>query len=255
MHGLTLAPRASLLVLAGFILAGCGGSMDAVNHQYCGEHRKQQGLVVILPGIEGISAANLNIRDGLIDAGVDRAVMIYPWGRPIPGVSVLANQVDVIGNRIAGSLIARMVATYQDQYPGRPVHIIGHSGGGGVAVFAAESMPEGRSIEGLVLLSASISRDYDLTKAMSHCSEGIVNFYNPQDTALLEAGTTVFGTVDGVHGPSAGLRGFTNSHPGLVQRRISSSGGDPHFAATREWFVEQHIAPYVRSRLAAETHP
>jgi pimeloyl-ACP methyl ester carboxylesterase len=166
--------------------------------------------------------------------------MIYSWNRP----GVIVNQVDFVGNRVAGAFVARFIKQYQDLYPGRPVHIIGHSGGGGVAVFTAESMGNDGKIDRLILLAASISKNYNLTKALRNTAHGIVNFYNPSDTALLGAGTTLMGTVDGDHAPAAGLNGFERSFPGLIERRVSG-GGDPHYVATKPWFVAGNVAPLL----------
>lgn len=237
------------------------------------EDRLANGLVIILPGIEGESYLNQNIRKGLLRGGVFRAMPIYAWGRPIPLAGVLLNQLDFIGNRLEGAKIARMIVKYQDEHPGRPVCLVGHSGGGGVAVFAAEGLPSDRQIDGLVLLSASINSAYDLTKALSRCKNGIVNFYNKSDTALLGVGTLVIGNVDGTHGPSAGLGGFAwsrssdsddkrSAYRKLYQVQVTrrmTSGGDPHASTTRRKFVSNYIVPWVLApdwpvgRQAAET--
>ncbi len=245
----------ALLAAAGSAVVGCGtgGGLDPINSKYVTEERKVNGLVIILPGIEGISRANMNIRKGLLQAGVDQAIMIYSWNRP----GVLVNQVDFVGNRIAGAFVARVIKQYQDLYPGKPVHVIGHSGGGGVAVFAAESMGNEGQVDGLILLAASISKNYNLTKALRNTRDGIVNFYNPSDSALLGTGTTLMGTVDGDHAPSAGLNGFDRDFPRLTQRRVSGAG-DPHYVATKPWFVANNVAPLVQSGsavTAAESSP
>ena len=204
--------------------AGCGS-----NTEYVTEERLANGLVIVLPGIEGESQANRSIRDGLLAAGVDRAVPIHHWGRPVPGLGLLLNQMDIIGNRLAGINIAKMIVAYQDSHPGMPVHIVGHSGGGGVAVFAAEAMPAGRQVDGLVLLSASVSSAYDLTKALGKCKNGIVNFYSKADVGLLVIGTIVAGNVDGIRGPAAGAISFDK--PGPNSRRRSCR---PTPSSTRE---------------------
>jgi pimeloyl-ACP methyl ester carboxylesterase len=238
-----------LMLSAG--LVGCGG--EASTH-YVTDVRKENGLVIILPGIEGESQFNHNIRRGLVSAGCFRAMPIYNWGVPIPGVGLLVNQTNAIGNRLAGANIARMIENYQDTYPGRPVFLIGHSGGGGVAVFAAEELAEGRTIEGLVLLSASISANYNLSKALGKCSNGVLNVYNREDTGLLGVGTTIMGNVDGGHGASAGLTGFDKPYPRLYQIEVTPSmtyvsGGGAHDAATRPAFVSAYVAPWVLSSI------
>jgi pimeloyl-ACP methyl ester carboxylesterase len=223
----------------------------ADNAEYLTEDRLNNGLVIILPGIEGHSQLNENIRSGLVAGGVYRAMPIHPWGRPVPLVGPLITQVDFLGNRLAGIGIAKIVTDYQDKFPDRPVYIVGHSGGGGVAVFTAEAMPEGRQIDGLILLSASISSAYDLKKALSHCRNGIVSFYNKGDSTLLGLGTIVVGTVDGTHGPSAGLIGFDAfDKPGyesLYQVKMVGVSEDSHTTSTQAGFVASFVTPWVLS--------
>ena len=171
---------------------------------------------------------------------------------------MLLNQMDFVGNRLAGVRIAKFIEEYQDKYPEQPVYVVGHSGGGGVAVFTAEGLSEGRQIDGLVLLSASIWAGYDLTKALDRCKNGIANFYNKGDVGLLAIGTTITSNVDGMRGPSAGLNGFnplTSADPPakrtayrkLYQINTSRQAGDPHTAVTRPGFVSGYVAPWIVS--------
>jgi len=251
--GITLL--GGLLLLAG----GAGGcAISPHNGPYFTEARKARGLVIVLPGIEGVSPLNKHIREGLCRAGVDCAVIIYPWGRPYGPAAMLINQVDVIGNRMAALQLGRMIEGYQQTYHA-PVWLVGHSGGGGIAVLTAENLPPGRKVQGLILLSSSISDKHDLTAALEHTRKGIVNFYNPEDIALLGVGTTILTNVDGVHGPSAGLTGFVtpeNASPRtqqlyktkLFQFAMDSrvTGGlDPHTSSTDPGFVSRYVAPWV----------
>ena len=240
-------------MLPAILTVGCTNG----NKQFMTEQRLRNGLVVILPGIEGESGLNRDIRRGLVKAGDVRAIPIWPWGRPVPLLGLLINQIDFLGNRLAGASIAKRIADYQDKHPGRPVYVIGHSGGGGVAVFVAESMPKDHKLDGLVLLSASISSAYDLTKALGNCRGGIVNYYSREDVGLLAVGTTVLGTVDGTHGPSAGLLGFDapsnqdkknkkDAYQKLTQ--ISLAGlvyGTAHELCTSIGFVREHVSKWI----------
>ncbi len=239
-----------VLIITLGLLVGCNS--EPGNSFYTTPSRMANGLVIILPGIEGVSSNNINIRRGLESSGSNKAMPIHSWGRPIPGIGMLLNQADFVGNKLAGVRIARMIEQYQDNHPGQPVYVVGHSGGGGVAVFTAEGLSKGRQLDGLILLSASIHSEYDLTKALSHCKQGIVNFYNEDDIGLLAIGTTLISNVDGRRGPSAGLSGFKkykagNSHAKVYQRKISTGIGDPHTAATRPSFVRRRVAPWINS--------
>lgn len=236
------------LLLAACVAAGCGADSSV----YMSPQRKDNGLVIILPGIEGRSGFNANIRRGIVDSGLDYAVTIYSWGRPVPLVGPLMNQMDVLGNRLAGNRLADYIEEYQNAHPGKPVWIIGHSGGGGIAIFAAEGLEAGHQVDGLILLSASISKDYPLGPALQKVRGPIVNFYNPDDGALLGLGTTITSNVDGRRGPSAGLKGFSRSYPGLREVRVTGRG-DPHGAATRPSFVRNNVVPYIRRSTTAGT--
>ena len=230
------------------LIVALGTGAGCVNTTYVTPERLQHGLVIILPGIEGESPFNHDIRSGLLNAGVQQAVAIYNWGRPIPLAGPLLNQMDVIGNRLAASSLAGTISQYQDTHPGAPVYLVGHSGGGGIAVFVAEAMPPNHDIDGLVLLSASISSGYDLSNALRHCREGVANFYNPGDAVLLGVGTTLLGNVDGVRGASAGLSGFDHSWPRLYQVPIGGNIAEAHIAATQAGYVAQNVARWVQTR-------
>jgi len=239
-------PVVAAFIVAASLCAGCGS-----NAKYLTEDRLANGLVIILPGIEGHSAINEGIRRGLVAGGVHRGLPIRQWGTPVPIFGLLINQMDFVGNRLAGKRLAKSIIEYQDEYPGRPVYIIGHSAGGGVAVFTAEALPEGRQVDGLILLSASISSGYDLQKALSRCRNGIVNFYNKGDSGLLGVGTVVLGTVDGTHGVSAGLVGFDNfdkpGYEGLYQVKMNNVSKASHTTSTQAGFVSSYVTPWVLS--------
>jgi pimeloyl-ACP methyl ester carboxylesterase len=254
-----------IAMAASAMVVGCAG-----NYKYMTEERQSRGLVVILPGIEGTSPFNRHIRQGLADAGVDCATPICSWGWPVPLVGMALNQSDPICHHLAGKRIARMIAKYEDEHPGQPVYIIGHSGGAGIAVFAAEdlaAMEGDHKIQGLVLLSASISADYDLTTAIGQCRCGIVNFYNRDDKALLLIGTAIAGNVDGGHGDSAGRTGFgapsgnnpqaPTAYARLYQIELTEdmaegkSGGivTCHTTDTGAAFVEAYVADWVKNNV------
>jgi pimeloyl-ACP methyl ester carboxylesterase len=189
---------AAVTVLAG--LSGCVGHMS-----YMEKSRQDKGLILILPGIEGESELNHMIADGLMDAGVPDAIDIYDW----TGTRFLAamNTVRFERNLRQASLIAQRISNYQRSHPGRPVHIIGHSGGG-MAVMVLEQMRRSRPITAAILLAPALSPDHNLAAAMERTKYGVYNFWTPNDAVFLGIGTTVMGNMDRVHGPAAGMVGF-----------------------------------------------
>ena len=244
-----------VLVLAALLVGGC-------EEKYYQLRGAEDGLVVILPGIQGVDEHAYNIESGLVRGGVRRAIVIQKWGKPMPeaGLGMLLNQIDKVGARFEAMAVAQRIVDYQGRHPGKPVHIVGHSGGGAIAVFVAESvsdLPGGEPLEGLVLISPSISPIYDLQKALNACNQGIMNCYNPDDTMLLGVGTTVMGNIDGVPGEGAGLNGFDVVEGMASQEKIElydrklfqeliTGYGDPHFAGTNPAFVSRIPAEFIR---------
>lgn len=244
-----------VLCVSGLLGASGCGAYD-INNQYVDQPRADQGLVVILPGIEGESAANQDIRAGLYKAGISYALVIYRWGVPGPA-GMLINQTDVVRARQKGAEIAEQIATYQQKHPGKPVFIIGHSAGGGVSVFTLEALggiSGAQPIDGAFLLSSSISSDYDLSAALRMTRRGIVNVSN-KDDELLNSGTATFGNVDGKKGPSAGRTGFYGRYPNLFERPITNAqvaqefgmAGPSHFVATKEQLIEKYAPAWIMS--------
>lgn len=169
--------------------------------------RYEQGLVVILPGIEGKSILNVSLAHGLADGGLPCAIEIYDW-TAANVATWFVNLAFESRNREIASRIARRIVAYQGRYPGRPVCLIGHSGGGGVAAFVLEALPQDRPINCAILLAAALSPEYDLCKAIRRTKYGIWNCYSPWDVGWLALGTGVFGTIDREHSAAAGSVGF-----------------------------------------------
>lgn len=264
----TCRPRrvscATLLLICAPILltGGCGGAS-----KYVTPNRLEHGYIIILPGIEGKSYLNTGIANGLVEGGVPSAIEIYDWtaaGLFSLPVNLRAEE----RNRRQGRKIASKIMHYQDQYPGRPVHLIGHSGGGGVAVFALEALPPDRQISSAILLAPALAPDYDMRRALKRTAVGIWNFYSPHDVGFLRAGTTVMGTVDGQHTSAAGAVAFAlpwgldkedrQLYSRLRQQpytpkmaEVGHSGG--HTGWARQSFVAAWLAPIVLSQLQDDT--
>src|SRR5262249_28474499 len=131
--------------------------------------------------------------------------------------------------RIAQQLAERIV-DYQRQYPKRPVWLIGHSGGGGVALLTAAALPDGHRLTGLILLAAAVSPRFDLSAALAKVERGIWSFYSWIDCVLVGVGTTLAGTLDGWHTPSAGMVGFWQKRNN--DNRGTQNGIGPVFVQT-----------------------
>ncbi|WP_339744127.1 hypothetical protein [uncultured Rubinisphaera sp.] len=221
--------------------------------------RRERGLTILLPGIEGQSSLSHSMVNGLTDGGVKVAIEIFDWTynvKPAMFNLWMPNR----NARLAAS-IAEKICDYQDQYPGRDVTLIGHSGGGAMIPKILEALPNGREIKRAVMIAPAISPRYDLSCALQSISDRIYHLRSPLDLYFLGFGTTAVGTLDRKYCPSAGNRGFklpdeTEAEKHRLYsdkfRQIDYSikmlkdwhyGG--HLSCMNRVFAEKHIAPLL----------
>jgi len=211
--------------------------------------RLEQGYVIVLPGIEGRSLLNRGIAAGLNDAGVPYGIEIYDWTEgPLWGVYNLrsrklhARQVAVLRDKILA---------YRTEHPGKPVYLVGHSGGGALSLLTAAALPEGTAVTGLVLIVPAISPRFSLDASLARVERGIWNYRSYGDCIYLGLLTTLFGTVDGWHVPAAGAVGFRRPLDPRVREvpfqmamfRDWNTGG--HLTCTNRTFIRKWIAPIL----------
>jgi pimeloyl-ACP methyl ester carboxylesterase len=246
-----------LFVMAIITFPGC-----AYFAQQATPQRLDQGFAVVLPGIEGKSVFNSNIAQGLVHGSVESAVEIHDWTTGHLSL-FLVHLRNIKRNREEARKLARKIVEYQNCYPNRPVYLVGHSGGGGMALLTLEYLPPGRKVTGVILLAVAVSRTFDLREALSKTERGIWNFYSPGDLVFLIAGTTLFGTYDGKHAPAAGAFGFKEP-AGLDDagrdlyrsklhevpfnlRMIASGNWGGHFGPSWIHFSKNYLAPILRT--------
>ena len=221
----------------------------------------EEGLTLVLPGIESESIFTYGMCDGLLDGGVPGQIRVFNWGLPFPG-GYLANLTRIDRNRRRAKDLAEEIAAYQDAYPGRPVHLVAQSGGAGIALFAAEALPEGRMVDGIVLLGGAVSPTYNLARVLAKTRKGVLNSHSCKDTIILNWGTRIFGTTDRQFTRAAGCMGFdepeglTEADRELYRGKLQQLpwceamadnchhwGG--HIASGGELFLSKHIAPWI----------
>lgn len=187
------------LIGAAMLVTGCWRP-DAAN-----DVELRRGLVYMFPGVQAGPVLMRGAYDGLRDAGVERPIRIFEWQR----VSLMLEDLtDYAGNRERAAAVADELAAYRRDYPDAPVDLVGYSGGGGMAIFVAEALPDDVRLRHIVLVHPALSPTYDLSKALRHVDGRVVNFHAPSDWAFLGFGTTVWGTMDREHTDSAGRVGF-----------------------------------------------
>lgn len=161
--------------------------------------------VLHVPGIAGESQIDQSLLRGIRDAGFLGAMEIYDWTGLRKGLAALVNRErnDKEAQKVAEKIIAQ-----RKQDPNGQIIVTGHSGGTGIVVFALEKLPADVMVDGVLLLSPALSRDYDLTAALKHVRGKMYVFSSNADLFVLGLGTSVFGTIDRKKGDSAGRSGF-----------------------------------------------
>ena len=252
------------LLSAACLNSGCSVANLATADRYA------KGLVVILPGIEGRSVYNVSIANGLNKGRITGAIEIFDWGVATPG-GFLVNLTALDRNRRQAEKLARRVTHYQASFPGRPVHLLAHSGGGGIALLALKAMAPDQKITAAYLLAPAMSPEYDLTGALERTELGIWNFYSPKDVSFLTVGTSMFGTIDRRHTASAGAVGFrapddldrngqtlyaVKLHQAPHNAKMQKAGSDgSHLGWANEKFVRTWLAPMVLADVRATRVP
>ncbi|MFQ6048700.1 MAG: serine aminopeptidase domain-containing protein [Phycisphaerae bacterium] len=222
--------------------------------------RMARGLVLVLPGIEGPGPINVDIARGLDDGGVACGIEIFDWSTGSPA-GLLIHLADLQRNMQQARRLARRIQRYQRTYPGRPVHLIGHSGGAGIVLLALEALPEELEVTSAILLAAAVSPTHDLRPALRRTRYGIYNFYSPGDVGFLRVGTGIFGTIDRAHSSSAGAVGFRvpadlppagrqlyacKLHQIAWSPRMRASGhAGGHLGWANRRFVRDYLAPMI----------
>lgn len=232
--------------------------------------RVNYGQVYVLPGIEGGNVLARNIGLGLAEGGVKSAIEVYDWTIGVPGGFVV-NLAYYERNRRIAREFADEILAYQARHPDRPVHLVGHSGGAGIVVFALESLPDDVFVDSAVLLGAALSQDYDLSDALAHVRNGMINFYSRRDVGFLKVGTSLLGPIDREFGVAAGAEGFTppaHLAPEARKRyakklrqigwnpRLERYGADgTHLGWAKLEFARRFIAPIVTRNEARYKSP
>jgi len=207
----------------------------------------ERGSIFMVPGIEGTTWQLRGTVRGLREAGIDQTIEIVEWGKH--PFRQLYNLCAIEANRVVARGLARRIAACHAAHPHAPVTLIGYSGGGGIAVLTAESLPEQVTLDRLILIAAAVSPRYDLSRVFAHTRQGVTNFYSERDWLILGYGTRVFGTIDREKTSSAGRIGFRDAEGGLLESvQLTQIGWRP------EWLELGHNGGHIGWLASAWAH-
>jgi pimeloyl-ACP methyl ester carboxylesterase len=211
-------------------------------------------LLLHLPGIGGYRGIDHRMLAGLRDAGVQGNFVVYDWTQQHPGIIALQSYQR---NHQEAQRVADLITEHLEIDPTSPIYLTAHSGGCGIAVWALERLPPNVKVQTVLLMAPALSPKYDLSAALRHVNGKMYVFTSTLDSAILNFGTRIFGTIDGVQTIAAGFGGFVQPagadplmYKKLVQRPYQKDWiryGDygEHIGAMSRPFAAAILAPLI----------
>ena len=217
----------------------------------------KKGYLYYLDGAGGGTAQNnwsAGVRDGLLAAGYPGAGEMFSWET---GKGMIKDQEESVARgRADAKRLAEEIQKREAAYPNAPVEMLGFSAGTAIAIFALEALPESVKVQNVVLLGASISHDYDLSKALKHV-RGHMYVYTSTHDLMVGVFMKFTGTADRKHDDAgADIHGFvlpagaTAETKALYARKIVTikwtkeleADGDygHHFDNIKKDFIRDH---------------
>jgi hypothetical protein len=210
--------RVALSLIACGLIGGCASPVIqspsvAIVHASAAPAPALSPWLLHLPGIGGKRSIDIAMTSGFQQGGFTGDVEIYDWTEHDEGLHAL---IAYDRNHKEAKRIADKITDRFDRDPSAPIYITCHSGGGALAVWALEYLPDRVKINTLVMMSPALSPKYDLSAALGHVSGKVYVFSSLGDQLVLGTGCTMLGTMDGVKTAAAGLGGFVRPDTGNV---------------------------------------
>jgi hypothetical protein len=261
-NALPLAVRLVLPLLLLFSAAACQTKpVWKPQHRPDYKQRLTRGCIFYMDGAGGGTDKSnyaAGVVAGMLDAGYPGTGELVSWET---GKGLMADQdASVAYKRAKAVQAATSIFKYKQQYPDAPVGILGFSAGTAEAVFALEALPETVQVDHVVLLGASISRDYDMTAALKRVKH--LYIITSTHDRMLKILMPLSGTADRkFHDPGAGIKGFvlpTGASPAtrrLYAEKIvtihytkefrKDEDKGHHFDNVKEDFIRDQVAPLL----------
>jgi len=208
--------------------------------------------VFFVPGVAGDGPWYGPLREGLREGGVAAKIETVKWGMP-PPMTMLNFQAGWV-HREAERKLAGKIARWRSEHSEGHLSLVAHSAGCGVVLGALSQLPGDVHVDDVLLLSPSVSPQYDLSPPVEHVRGRLHVFHSENDAMFLGWRARTFGTYDNVKTEAAGRRGFSGLErlPAEVGRRVVQHAYQPqwralgndggHFGATAHRFAANVLA-------------
>jgi len=165
----------------------------------------ERGVIVVVCGLGGGSALTGHVRAACQRSGLHYEVSQFHWGHGKG--RFFHDLLDHNNVKLRSVELADAILKMREEDPQRRITILAWSGGVGVALGAAEMLPDD-SLDRIVLMCAACSPHYNLYEALRASRGGIVSFRCHLDQFFLTFITATCGTIDRKYGTCAGMCGF-----------------------------------------------
>src|SRR5438105_2218438 len=156
-----------LFAVAGFV-SGCATAPQTT--QAPRTLLAPRGVIFVADGAGGGDATTRAFRRALEDEGVPLAVEGLNWSHGYG--RYISDERDRTYARERGQELAGRVMAYRASAANAAVYLVSHSAGSAVILDAAEALPPG-SVNCIVLLSPSVSADWDIRPALRCARDGV----------------------------------------------------------------------------------
>jgi pimeloyl-ACP methyl ester carboxylesterase len=162
-------------------------------------------VVFVADGAGNFHETSDALRKAIAQKGAPVGVETVEWSHG--PLRVISDQTGYRYAREQGHVLAEQLAAWRAACPKAHIHLLSHSAGATVVLTAAAEAPPG-TVDEIVVLSPSISRDYDLRPALRNINGHIDTYSSEEDWLALGLGIAVIGTADRRWAPAAGRVGF-----------------------------------------------
>ncbi len=174
---------------------------------------------------------------GLRAAGLAHDFEEFYWSQGMLLAPIFADLWNTKHHQRQADRLADRIREYTSEHPGLPVHLVTHSGGAAMGVFALERLSDNQAVTSLVMVNAGLSPWYDLSPALQRCTVGMLSLSSWLDWFILGIAITLVGTMDRWHCPAAGMVGFrVPKEKTGVYTRLHQVYWSPSYIWKRGWF-------------------
>jgi len=213
-----------------------------------GEAELSRGLVVMYPGSFSTTTEMEGFYNGLRAGGVEMALQVRRWE---PFLEHIIEPVYAVERtRARARYEAKRLAEYRRQYADCPITLLGYSGGCLMAILVTEEMPEGVLVDRVILMSAAVSRHYDLTRMLDNTRLGAVHYWSPREDFTRRVAAD-FGLADGSRDDPASADSFDTIDERLTQiswrpewKSYGYNGEHWEYLFNVEW-IRDFVAPWT----------